>query len=142
MRRRVGIARANVANPKLLLYDSPTAGLDPITAHTIMSLILKQRQIRQTTTLLATHRYQDGSMAANFVWDDTRKKVVRAAPPGDFADLRTTLIVMEEGRIAFQGSQREMESSPNSYVSQFILKQVPPVPFSGIPGTRQIQVDR
>jgi phospholipid/cholesterol/gamma-HCH transport system ATP-binding protein len=140
MRRRVGIARANVTVPKLLLYDSPTAGLDPITAYTIMSLILKQRQLTQSTTLLATHRYQDGSMAANYIWDDNAKRVVRAAPPGEFADLRTTFLVLDEGHVVFKGSQQEMEASTNPYVSQFVLKQLPPVPLSGLPRTRQIQV--
>lgn len=142
MRRRVGIARASVTNPKLLLYDSPTAGLDPITAYTIMSLIIRQRDMRKTTTVLASHRYQDGSMAANFVWDEQKKDVVRAAPPDKFADLRTTFLIMNEGHIAFRGTQEELEASSDPYVSQFVLKQVAPVPFSNLPGTRQIQVDR
>jgi phospholipid/cholesterol/gamma-HCH transport system ATP-binding protein len=127
MRRRVGIARANVTNPKLLLYDSPTAGLDPITAHTIMSVIIKQRTLRKTTTILASHRYQDGSMAANYVWDAASNDVVRAAPPGEYANLRTTFIVMKEGRFAFIGGQRELEASRDPYVSQFVLRQPPPM---------------
>ncbi len=142
MRRRVGIARASVTNPKLLLYDSPTAGLDPITAYTIMSLIIRQRDMRKTTTLLASHRYQDGSMAANFVWDDAKKDVVRAAPHDKFADLRTTFLIMNEGHIAFRGTQEQLDASTDPYVSQFVLKQVAPVPFSNLPGTRQIQADR
>jgi phospholipid/cholesterol/gamma-HCH transport system ATP-binding protein len=142
MRRRVGIARASVTNPKLLLYDSPTAGLDPITAYTIMSLIIRQRDMSKTTTVLASHRYQDGSMAANFVWDDNKKDVVRAAPPDKFADLRTTFLIMDEGNIVFRGTQEQVEASSDPYVSQFVLKQVAPVPFSNLPGTRQIQPDR
>src|SRR5947209_3368914 len=66
MRRRVGIARAIVTNPALVLYDSPTAGLDPITANTIRALIAKQRDPRKTASLIVTHRYQDGHLMANF----------------------------------------------------------------------------
>jgi phospholipid/cholesterol/gamma-HCH transport system ATP-binding protein len=128
MRRRAGIARANVTNPKLSLYDSPTAGLDPITAHTIMSLIIKQRELRKTTTVLATHRYQDGAMAANYHWDDKIHDVVRALPYGQYANLSTTFIVMDEGRIVFSGSQQQLEASRDPYVSQFVLHQPPPRP--------------
>ena len=126
MRRRAGIARANVTNPKLSLYDSPTAGLDPITAYTIMSLILKQRELRKTTTVLVTHRYQDCAMAANYRWDNVNHDVVRTAPFGQHGDLRTTFIVMNEGRMVFNGTQEQLEASRDPYVSQFVLQQPPP----------------
>ena len=53
-------------NRRCMLYDSPTAGLDPITAHTIMALLIKERDVSQATTLMVTHRYQDGNLMANF----------------------------------------------------------------------------
>ncbi len=59
MRRRVAIARAIVTQPEVILYDSPTGGLDPVTSNTIVELIMKQRDVYKTSALLVTHRLQD-----------------------------------------------------------------------------------
>lgn len=112
MRRRVGIARAIVTQPSLLLYDSPTAGLDPITANNIMTLIAKERDIRHTTTALATHRYQDGHLLANYRYNANTGKLERGKP-------ETRFVVMQDGRFAFEGSQDELEASHDPYVSKF-----------------------
>jgi len=64
MRRRVSIARAIIAKPDLILYDSPTGGLDPITSTTIIDLVIKQRDVSHTTSLLITHRLQDAFLLA------------------------------------------------------------------------------
>src|SRR5947209_18823396 len=80
MRRRVGIARAIVTNPRFVIYDSPTAGLDPITAYTIMALIAKQRDTRRTASMLVTHRYQDGEIMANFRYDQDRGELIPLRP--------------------------------------------------------------
>lgn len=117
MRRRVGIARAVVTRPQLVLYDSPTAGLDPITATTIMALVAKERDTRQTATALATHRYQDGHLLANYIWDPERGELAPAR--GDCSAARTRFIVMGDGRVVFEGSQAELESSSDEYISQF-----------------------
>jgi phospholipid/cholesterol/gamma-HCH transport system ATP-binding protein len=122
MRRRVGIARAIVTQPDLVLYDSPTAGLDPITANTIMALIAKERDTRNTTTALATHRYQDGHLLANFRFNAYTGRLEHAP---EHANLRTRFIVMGEGKIVFEGSQDDLESSRDPYISKFAkpLKQ-------------------
>src|SRR6202007_2271543 len=65
MRRRVSIARALINRPQVVLYDSPTAGLDPVTAQTIITLILRLRDTQGVTSLLATHRLQDAFGLAN-----------------------------------------------------------------------------
>src|SRR5277367_3490027 len=79
MRRRVSIARALVSRPEIVLYDSPTAGLDPVTAQTIITLILRLRDSYGVTSLLATHRLQDGFALANFCFDNQDKSVKRVA---------------------------------------------------------------
>jgi phospholipid/cholesterol/gamma-HCH transport system ATP-binding protein len=118
MRRRVAIARAVVTNPPLLLYDSPTAGLDPITAHTIMALIVKERDANNTTALVVTHRYQDGNLVANFRYNP---KSGRLDPVGE-GGTKTIFMVMKEGRLVFEGSQTELEASADSYVSKFVKR--------------------
>jgi phospholipid/cholesterol/gamma-HCH transport system ATP-binding protein len=116
MRRRVAIARAVVTNPPLLLYDSPTAGLDPITAHTIMSLIIKERDANNTTALVVTHRYQDGNLVTNFRYNPNSGNLDPAGPEGT----HTIFMVMKEGRLIFEGSQSELEASRDSYVLKFV----------------------
>jgi phospholipid/cholesterol/gamma-HCH transport system ATP-binding protein len=119
MRRRVGIARAIVTEPVLLLYDSPTAGLDPITANTIMALIVKERDMRGTTTALATHRYQDGHLLANYRYNPKTERLEPVAASGNGTDVRTRFIVMRQGKIVFEGSQEDLEASTDPYVSKF-----------------------
>ena len=120
MRRRVGIARATVTQPKLVLYDSPTAGLDPITANTIMALIAKQRDTRNTATVMVTHRYQDGQFLANFRYDPGSGHLV----PDDHQSggHKTIFMVMRDGRLVFEGSQMELEYSADPYLNKFVRR--------------------
>ncbi len=118
MRRRVAIARAVVTNPPLLLYDSPTAGLDPITAHTIMALIVKERDANNTTALVVTHRYQDGNLVANFRYNPSSGRLDPVGPEGT----KTIFMVMKEGRLIFEGTQTELEACKDSYVVKFVKK--------------------
>ena len=115
MRRRVGIARAVVTAPQLVLYDSPTAGLDPITANTIINLILKGRDMRNTATIMVTHRYQDGRLMANFRYNPSSGKIERA----ESSQLTTRFFVMQEGRLYFEGSEAELRASQDPYVEKF-----------------------
>jgi phospholipid/cholesterol/gamma-HCH transport system ATP-binding protein len=118
MRRRVGIARAVVTEPALVLYDSPTAGLDPITANTIISLILKERDLRNTGTIMVTHRYQDGHLMANFRYNSSSGAIERSGK--DSNRVSTKFLVMKEGRLAFEGTEAELQASQDAYVRKFL----------------------
>src|SRR5580700_9434590 len=86
MRRRVAIARAIITHPELLLYDSPTGGLDPVTSNTIIELIMKQRDVNKTSALLVTHRLQDAFTLATHEFDKETNRM-RALPPGQHCEV-------------------------------------------------------
>jgi phospholipid/cholesterol/gamma-HCH transport system ATP-binding protein len=125
MRRRVGIARAVVTRPALVLYDSPTAGLDPITANTIISVILKERDIRNTASIMVTHRYQDGHLMANFRYNPSNGQIepaartVREGILAEVSQVTTKFLVMQEGRLVFEGSETELRASADPYIQKF-----------------------
>ena len=123
MRRRAAIARAVVTEPPLQMYDSPTAGLDPITAHTIMALLIKERDVSQATTLLATHRFQDGNLMANFRYN-SEQGALEPAHNGEERNTQTTFMVMKEGRLIFEDDQDAIEASTDPYVTKFVKQRV------------------
>ncbi|PYT46784.1 MAG: organic solvent resistance ABC transporter ATP-binding protein [Acidobacteria bacterium] len=125
MRRRVSIARALINQPPIVLYDSPTAGLDPITSQTIITLILRLRDVYGVTALLATHRLQDGFALANFHFDAETKRVVANAHNGNAAwaarSERTRFLVYRDGGIYFEGEPEEIVNSKDPYLKRFLV---------------------
>jgi phospholipid/cholesterol/gamma-HCH transport system ATP-binding protein len=120
MRRRVSIARALVNHPPIVLYDSPTAGLDPITSQTIITLILRLRDVYGVTSLLATHRLQDGFALANFRFDPKSRRVSRESPSGTNL-APTRFLVLRDGRVYFEGSPDEILASKDPYLQRFLI---------------------
>ncbi len=125
MKRRVSIARALVNQPPVVLYDSPTAGLDPVTSQTIITLILRLRDLFGVTALLATHRLQDGFALANFHFDPETKRVVPNSQNGHAAAAanaaRTRFLVYRDGDIYFEGEPEEIANSEDPYLKRFLV---------------------
>jgi phospholipid/cholesterol/gamma-HCH transport system ATP-binding protein len=119
MRRRVGIARAIITQPEVLLYDSPTGGLDPITSTTIIELIMKQRDVFKTSALMVTHRLQDGfTLAGNYFDPATRHMKSSDGMPSQ--DIRTSFMILREGKPVFEGSAHELGQVQDPYIKEYI----------------------
>jgi phospholipid/cholesterol/gamma-HCH transport system ATP-binding protein len=118
MRRRVAIARALISNPEFLLYDSPTGGLDPVTSTTIIELVMKQRDIYRTPSLLVTHRLQDAFTLSTHRFDAEIGHMV-PLPDGE-TDPNTTYLMLEDGRLIFNGSIHELLHTDNAFVREFL----------------------
>jgi phospholipid/cholesterol/gamma-HCH transport system ATP-binding protein len=119
MRRRVGIARAIITQPEVLLYDSPTGGLDPITSTTIIELIMKQRDVFKTSALMVTHRLQDAFTLATHYFDPATKHM----KPSDgmpSQDIRTSFMILREGKAVFEGSAHELGQVQDPYIKEYI----------------------
>jgi phospholipid/cholesterol/gamma-HCH transport system ATP-binding protein len=112
MRRRVAIARALIRQPELILYDSPTGGLDPITSTTIIELVMKERDVYRTPSILVTHRLQDAFTLCTHRFDPELGLMVPL--PKGHADPNTTFLMLEEGRLIFDGSLHDIVHTTTS----------------------------
>ena len=119
MRRRVAIARAIITQPEILLYDSPTGGLDPVTSTTIIQLIVKQRDVYKSSSLLVTHRLQDAFvMATNYF--DLKANEMRPLPPGARGEVAMAFLILRDGKVIFDGDAHELAQSRDEYIREYI----------------------
>ncbi len=119
MRRRVAIARAIITRPELLLYDSPTGGLDPVTSNTIVELIMKQRDVYRTSSLLVTHRLQDAFTLATHEFDPKTNQL-RAMPKGQYCDVPMSFLILRDGQVTFDGDIRQLAHTKDEYIREYI----------------------
>jgi len=119
MRRRVAIARALITQPELLLYDSPTGGLDPVTSNTIIELIVKQRDVYRTSALLVTHRLQDAFTMATHQFDKQTNHIV-PLPPGQHCLVPLTFLILRDGKVIFDGDLDQLAHTEDEYIREYI----------------------
>jgi len=119
MRRRVAIARAIITHPEILLYDSPTGGLDPVTSTTIIQLIVKQRDVYKTSSLMVTHRLQDAFIMASHYFD-RKTNQMQPLPPGTHGEVPMGFLILRDGKIIFDGDVHALARTRDEYIREYI----------------------
>ena len=119
MRRRVAIARAIITQPEVILYDSPTGGLDPVTSNTIVELIVKQRDVAKTSALLVTHRLQDAFTMASHEFDPKTNQMI-AIPKGQRGNVPMSFMILRDGKVIFDGDMHQLAASRDEYIREYI----------------------
>jgi phospholipid/cholesterol/gamma-HCH transport system ATP-binding protein len=119
MRRRVAIARAIITDPEVLLYDSPTGGLDPVTSNTIVELIMKQRDVYKTSALMVTHRLQDAFTMATHQFDKATNQMA-ALPKGQRCDVAMSFLILRDAKVIFDGDAHQLAASRDDYIREYI----------------------
>jgi len=121
MRRRVAIARTIISNPSIMLYDSPTGGLDPVTSQTINVLIAKLRDLQHVTSVVVTQRLQDAYVLANYSYSAEKQGLIPLLPASE-GNTRppTRFVVLRDGGVYFNGSEQELTGSTDSYLRRFL----------------------
>ena len=119
-RRRVAIARAMAAKPRILLYDEPTTGLDPITASTVDDEIIKLRDLENVSSIVVTHQLRDAFYVATHEAERRDDGLLRILPADADKSEEAEFIMLKDGRIAFEGHAAELRGSKDPYLQTFL----------------------
>jgi phospholipid/cholesterol/gamma-HCH transport system ATP-binding protein len=120
MKRRVALARALISQPEIMLYDEPTAGLDPITSKRINELIIALRDIRSVTGVFVTHRMRDAFTLATEYATNGTNRIDFHTEGGFLCIANTRFLMLRDGRIIFEGPDEVLRRSSDEYVKKFL----------------------
>src|SRR5215469_5726947 len=120
MKRRVALARAMISKPKIMLYDEPTAGLDPITSKKINELIIALRDIQDVTGVFVTHRMRDAFTLASLYATDGTGQVTFHYEGDTLCIANTRFLMLRDGKIVFEGPDEVLRRSDDPYIKKFL----------------------
>src|SRR5258707_1887038 len=121
MRRRVGIARALVGDPKVVMFDEPTAGLDPPTARTICELAMKLRDLEDVSSIFVTHEMNNlDYLTSEYAVVDDAGEVVFEKEGEKLCLINSKVLMIRDGEIIFSGTDETLRNAGDPYIQKFL----------------------